>query len=146
MNPYITGGMALVIIILGWQLKASVTRNGELAAKLENQVSETQECADANVTTVGTVTALESRIATMIEERRVDTAIREEVLDERSQELLRANAVADQLRQERDHEIDDKPDCADLASLSVSFFCPDTGEQLRERSRGPGSNGDQASN
>ena len=51
MNPYIVGGVALVIAIMGWQLKSSITRNGELEVKLETQVSETLECASANDST-----------------------------------------------------------------------------------------------
>ena len=94
MNPYIIGGVALVIGIMGWQLKSSVTRNGELTAKLEVQASETLECTDVNATNQTTITALEDRIMVMIEARRVDTELREQVLVEREQELARAQARA----------------------------------------------------
>lgn len=146
MNPYMIGGVAILIAVMGWQLKSSITRNGELEAKLENQVAETLECADANATNLTTVTTLEERISIMIEERRVDTDLREQVLDERDQELMRVRAAADQLQRERDDEISQNPDCADLASLSVDFFCPAIGASLRERSRGADRNGDQDSN
>jgi glycyl-tRNA synthetase beta subunit len=140
MNPYITGGMALVILILGWQLKASVTRNGELTAKLEAQASETIEAADANATNQTTITGLEARVKKMIEDRRIDSEVRERVLDQREQELIAANARADQLQDERDDEIDTNPDCADLASLSLDMFCPAAAHQLRQRSLGEGRN------
>lgn len=142
MNPYVIGGVALVIAIMGWQLKSSYERNGELKAKLATQASETLECADANSTNLTTITTLEDRITTMIEERRVDTERREAVLIEREQEALRANARADQLEEERDDEIAANPDCADLTSLRVDFFCPATAEQLHKRSRGEGGDGD----
>ena len=143
MNPYVIGGVALVIAIMGWQLKSSVTRNGELSAKLETQATETLECTAANASTVDTITRLEATITTMVEERRIDTERREQIMDERDQALARAQIVSDELQEERDNEIDENPDCADLASLDVAFFCPTTGQQLRERSSGPGGNGDE---
>lgn len=142
MNPYLIGGVALVIALLSWQLKSSITRNGELSAKLEVQVGETLECADANTTNMVTVTELETRINTMVEERRIDTVRREEVLVEREQELLRVNARADRLEEERDNEITNNADCADLTSLSLDQFCPNTAQQLRQRSIGAGGDGD----
>ncbi len=142
MNPYVIGGVALVIAIMGWQLKSSVTRNGELSAKLETQAMETLECADSNLTNLKTISTIKEQMIVMIEERRIDTERREQVMDEREQELMRARAAADRLQEERDDEIDTNPDCAELASLSVGFFCPDTGQQLRERSSGQGGNQD----
>lgn len=142
MNPWVVGGGLAAIAILGLLLKSSYERNGELEAKLETQAAETQECADANATNSTTITELETRIADMIEERRVDTERREQVLVEREQELLRARARADELERERDDEIAENQDCADLTSLNVGLFCPATAGQLRERSRGPGSHGD----
>ncbi len=141
MNPYITGGMALIIIILGWQLKASVTRNGELEVKLEVQAGETLEAVAANTTNRTAITELTEEINAMIETRRVDSVRREQVLDEREQELLRANARADRLQDERDNEVDTNPDCADLTSLSLDMFCPATAHQLRQRSIGEGGDG-----
>ena len=135
MNPYVIGGVALVIAIMGWQLKSSVTRNGELSAKLETQATETLECTAANASTVDTITRLEATITTMVEERRIDTERREQIMDERDQALARAQIVSDELQEERDNEIDENPD--------VAFFCPATGQQLRERSSGPGGNGDE---
>jgi hypothetical protein len=142
MNPYLVGGVALVIAIMGWQLKSSVTRNGELEAKLETQAVETLECTSANATSVTAINTLETTIATMIEERRVDTVRREEILNERNLELERARAESDRLRDVRDDELDTNPDCAELSALSVDFFCPATGRQLRERSAGASGNGD----
>lgn len=142
MNPWVIGGGAAIIAILGLLLNSSIKRNGELEAKLETQANETRECADANVTNTTTITELEQRIESMIEERRVDTQRREEVLVEREQELLRARARADELERERDNEIETNQDCADLTSLNVGLFCPATAGQLRERSRGPGGHGD----
>lgn len=142
MNPYVIGGVVIVMSIMGWQLKSSVTRNGELEAKLETQVEETQECVDANSSNNSTISTLENQIETMIEERRVDIVRRERVLVEREQELLRANARAAELERERDNEIATNQDCADLTSLDVGRFCPATAGQLRERSRGASGNGD----
>lgn len=142
MNPYVIGGVAIVIAILGWSLKSSLERNGELTAKLEIQANETLEAADANDSNQITITELEERIIVMIEERRVDTVRREEVLEERAKELLRARARADRLQDERDDEIDTNPDCADLTSLSLDMFCPNTAQQLRDRPISAGSNGD----
>lgn len=142
MNPYILGGGAAVIVVMGVLLKNSYEANGELEAKLETQAAETLECSDANTTNQETITTLEGRIATMIEERRVDTERREQVLVEREQELLRARARADRLEEERENEINTNPDCADLTSLSLDMFCPDTAHQLRQRSIGAGGDGD----
>lgn len=140
MNPYVIGGTALLIIVLGWQLKASVTRNGELTAKLETQVSETLECAVANESNLTTVTTLEERIIAMVDERRADTVRREEILDERDQELATVRADAQRLRDERLDDFNETTDCTDLASLNVGFFCPTVAGELRERSAGEGSN------
>lgn len=142
MNPYILGGGLGLIAVLGFMLKGSYERNGELEAKLETQANETLECASANVSNVDTITTLESRIAAMIEERRSDTEERERILTEREQELLRARAEADRLREIRDDEQNENQDCADLLSLDVGRFCPTTADQLRERSRGEGGDGD----
>ena len=142
MNPYVLGGAALVIIVMGWQLKSSIQRNGELEAKLETQAEQTLEAANANDTNMVTIKTLTDRIATMVEERRVDTERREQILVEREADLLRARAEADRLRGEREDEQEDNEDCAALAQLDVGSFCPATANQLRERSRGPGSNGD----
>jgi hypothetical protein len=142
MNPYVLGGAALVIIVMGWQLKASITRNGELSAKLETQAEQTLEATDANDTNMVTIMELKSTIDSMVEERRVDTERREQVLVEREQELLRARARADDLEREREDEIATNQNCAELTALDVGFFCPATGEQLRQRSRGASSNGD----
>lgn len=142
MNPYITGGLALVIIIMGWQLKSSITRNGELEAKLETQAEQTQEAVDANGTNQTTITTLTERIDKMVEDRRVDTERREEVLVEREREMLRLRARADDLERERDDEIETNPDCADLTSLRPDQFCPNTAVQLRQRSLGIGGDGD----
>ena len=142
MNPYIAGGMALAIIILGWQLKGSLTREGETAAKLETQAGETLECVTANRTNSKTIDTLEERITTMVEERRVDTERREQVLVEREQEILRQIARADELERDRDDEETANLDCAELRSLSVESFCPVAGEQLRQRSLGISSDGD----
>lgn len=146
MNPYIIGGVALVIAIMGWQLKSSITRNGELEAKLEVQAGETQEAADANTSNVATILSLQKRIDLMIDQRRLDTERREQVLVEREQELSAANARADRLEREREDEIDTNPDCADLMSLSLDQFCPNTALQLRQRSSGEGGDRDSDSN
>ena len=140
MNPYVIGVVALIIVVMGWQLKSSISRNGELEAKLDTQVTETLECVDANKTNLTTVTALESRISVMVEERRVDTARREKVLDERDQELSAAKAEAQKLQDERDDAFNENPDCTDLASLRVDFFCPAVSDELRQRSTSQGSN------
>jgi hypothetical protein len=142
MNPYLLGGGVLALAVMGFLLKGAYERNGELEAKLETQAAETLEATSANTTNQETITELEARIAGMIEERRADTERREQVLVEREQELLRARARADRLEEERDNEIETNPDCADLTSLSLDMFCPNTASQLRQRSRSAGGNGD----
>lgn len=142
MNPYITGGVALLIILMGWQLKSSVTRNGELKVLLQKQADETQECVDSNATNNTTITALEERIADMIEERRVDAARREQVLVEREADILRWRARAEQLERERDNEIINNEQCMEFTSLDPSRFCPESASQLRLRSRGSSGDGD----
>ena len=99
MNPYVIGGGLAVFALMGFLLKNSYERNGELEAKLETQANETLECSDANTTNQETITGLETQIAAMIEERRVDTERREQVLVEREQELARAVARADRLEE-----------------------------------------------
>ena len=142
MNPYVIGGGLAVVAVLGFLLKNSYEKNGELEAKLATQANETLECTDANTTNQDTITSLETQIADMIEERRVDTERREQVLVEREAELARARARADQLEQERENEQETNQDCADLTSLSLDFFCPATAHQLRQRSIGAGGDGD----
>jgi hypothetical protein len=142
MNPYLIGGAVLTIAVMGFLLKGSYERNGELEAKLKTQAEQTLEAANANDSNIVTIRELRTEIETMIEERRVDTERREQVLVEREQELLRARARADDLEREREDEITNNQNCAELAALDVGFFCPTVGEQLRERSRGPGSNQD----
>lgn len=142
LNQYLTIGAAIAIVVLGALLKSSYERNGELEASLKMQTDETLECAEANSTNQESLTTLESRIAAMIEERRVDTERREQVLVERSRELAAATARADRLEQEREDEQNENPDCADLSSLSLDMFCPATAHQLRQRTTGAGSDGD----
>lgn len=142
MNPYLMGGIALLVIIMGASLKSSISRNGELEAKLESQAAETLECVDANRSNITSITELVTQIDEMVEQRRVDTVLREQVLDEKVQELIAAQAETDRLRGIRNDEFDSIPECAELSSLRVGFFCPATGRQLRERSRGENSNGD----
>jgi len=146
MNPYLIGGAVLTIAIMGFLLKGAYERTGELEAKLETQVEQTQEAADANNTNMVTIKTLTERIAIMVEARRVDTERREQVLVEREADLLRARAENDRLRGEREDEQNENPDCADLASLRVDLFCPATAGQLHERSRSPGGHGDRDSN
>lgn len=142
MNPYVIGGVAIVIAVMGWQLKSSVTRNGELEAKLEVQASETLECVAVNDSNQGIIDTMVTRMNRMIEERRVDNERREQVLVERERELTLARAETERLRNEREDEIDTNPDCADLTSLSLDLFCPNTAHQLRQRSIGAGGDED----
>lgn len=142
MNPYILGGGGALICVLSIALWNTLQRTGELEAKLDNQVQETLECADANETNNETVTQLEAQIARLSELRRAEAAERERILTERDQELARARARADELERLRDDEIETNEDCAALTGLRVDAFCPATAGQLRERSRGPGGNGD----
>lgn len=142
MNPYIVGGMGLLILIMGITLKSSITRNGELEAKLETQAAETLEATDANVSNMITIDTLRDRIVTMVEERRADIVRREQILVQRSADLVEARAEADRLRGEREDEQDENADCKDLAGLRVDFFCPATAQQLRQRSRSQGGDRD----
>jgi hypothetical protein len=135
MNPYIIGGGVAAIALLGFLLKGSYERNGELEAKLETQAAETQECVDANVTTMTTISELTEEISSMIEERRIDTERREQVLVERERELAAANARADRMERERQDEVLDNEECRNLTMLRVDQFCPATASQLRDRSR-----------
>lgn len=134
MNPYVIGGAALIIIILGWQLKSSLKENGELEANLIVANAAVGEAADANDSNMVTITTLKERITVMVDERRVDTEKREKVLDERDKQLVAAKAEAAKLKKERDEAFNENPDCADLASLSVEFFCPTVGDELLQRS------------
>lgn len=136
MNPYIAGGVALVVFVLSWQLKASITRNGELTVLLETQVFQTLECTDANQSNITSIASLQNRINIMVEQRQADAEQREQILVLREQELTAARARADRLEREREDEIDTNPDCADLMSLSLDQFCPNTAFQLRQRSIG----------
>jgi glycyl-tRNA synthetase beta subunit len=133
--------VALIIVVLGWQLRSALKRNGELEVKLDQQAQEAREAADANESNQETIGALAARIAVMVAERAADAEERERVLAERERELLRARARADELEREREDEKNQNQDCAALTALDVASFCPTTAEQLRVRSRGPG--GDQ---
>jgi len=139
MNLYAIGGAVVVIAILGFLLKGSYERNGELKAELSIANAATNEAADANDTNQITITELRAKITTMTEERRVDTVKREKVLDERERELVAARTEAAKLRKERNEAFNENPDCVDLASLSVEFFCPAAGGELRSRASSQGS-------
>lgn len=141
MNPYVIGGMGAAIAILGLLLKGAYEDKGELEAKLKTQAEQTTECADANETNTETITRLETRIATMVEERRVDTARREQVLAERERELNQARARAAELERARDDERESNAECADLLGMDLGSVCPATVDQLRVRTRGPGGQG-----
>ena len=142
MNPYVLGGGVVVIAIMGFLLKGAYERTGELEAKLKTQADETTECVNANQSTTTTIRELRIKVEDMVNQRRADAAEIDRVLAERDAALMRAEIEADEMEDERDGEIALLPDCADLTSLSVDFFCPATGRQLRERSRGPGGDED----
>lgn len=139
---YVLGGATLLVIILSVLLKGSYERTGELEAKLATQADETLECVAANDSTMATVDTLTTELAELIEERRIDTERREQILVERESDLLRARMENDRLRNERENEQDENADCKNLATLRVDLFCPATADQLRDRSRGPGGNRD----
>lgn len=143
-NKYITGGVALLILFLSWQLKASFTENGELTNKLETQTEQTRRCATANGTSLVAIADLRETIKTMVAERKADTERREQVLVQREEELRQARTLASKLQRERQNEINTNAKCKDLLSLDLSGFCPATFDQLRVRSRGGSSDGDGA--
>lgn len=145
MNPYIVGGGAAIIVVMGLLLKGSYERNGELEAKLDDQVQETNECVAANETNDETITQLESRIETLSTLRAAEAEERERVLTEREEELARARARADRLEREREDEIATNDDCAALMQLDLDSFCPATAHQLRQRSIGASGDGDEGS-
>jgi chromosome segregation ATPase len=134
--------VGVILVVLGWQLKAALQKVGELEAKLEQQARETEECVTANGTNQTTITDLESQIATMVEERRADAERREQVLTERERELEEARARADRLERERENEIASNDDCAALMQLDLDSFCPATAHQLRQRTIGASGDGD----
>ena len=136
MNPYLIGGGVAVLSVMGFLLKNSYERNGELEALLDTQVEQTQECVTANLTNDAAITELEVALDAMTAGRAADAAEREAVLVERSQELAAARALADRLERERQDEIDTIPECADLMALSIDAACPATTHQLRQRSIG----------
>jgi len=136
MNPYLIGGGVAVLSVMGFLLKNSYERNGELEALLDTQVDQTQECVTANLTNDAAITELEVALDAMTAGRAADAAEREAVLVERSQELAAARALADRLERERQDEIDTIPECADLMALSIDAACPATTHQLRQRSIG----------
>lgn len=142
MNPYILGGGIAALALMGFLLKGSYERNGELEAKLDTQVEQTQECVDANLTNDTAITELETALAAMTAGRAADAAEREAVLVQRSRELAEARAAADRLERERQDEIDTIPECADLMALSIDAACPATTHQLRQRSIGISGDGD----
>lgn len=145
MNPYLIGGSVALIVLLGWLLKGSYERAGELEAKLATQALEAEEAANANLTNQTTITRLQSRIEELVAQRRADAAERERLLLERDDTLRRLRIENDRLREEREDEITENEDCAELSALRVSDFCPAAGQQLRLRSGSPGSHGDQDS-
>ena len=138
-NPYVIGGVALVIAVLGWQLKVALKENGVLEANLVTANAQTNEAADANETLAATIEKLKKANATMVEERRIDTVRREKVLDERERQLATVRAEAARLKRERDEAFNENPDCTEFAGLNVELFCPLVGSGLRERSTSQGS-------
>ncbi len=142
MNPYVIGGGLAIIATLGLLLNHNVQKVGELRAKLDDQKAETQEAADANTTNMETITSLQDALGSCQALRRAEADEREALLVERSQELAAARIEAQRLREIRDDEQAENQNCADLSGLSIGSFCPATADSLRQRSSGPGSDGD----
>lgn len=131
-----------IFVLMAWMLHSKTERIGELEAKLDMQAQETREAADANDTNIETIATLKVALSELEATRAAEAAEREAMLVRRSQELSRALAEADELRRIREDEQDENQSCADLVALDVGTFCPAAANQLRERSRGPGSHGD----
>jgi hypothetical protein len=141
-NPYIIGGVSILVALMAWRLFAAHERIGELEAKLEVQAAETLEATNANDSNQLTIEGLTERIDIMVEQRRVDAEERERILVERDEIVMRLRMESDRLREERQDEIMENTDCAELSALRVSDFCPSTGRQLRLRSGGQGGDRD----
>jgi len=142
MNPYVIGGVVLVFGVMAWQLKASVTKNGELEAKLETQAQATQTCADANESSVAAIGTLRAEIERIASLRAAEAAERESLLVERDRELTAARNRAAELERERRNEIESNAMCAEVMAIHVDDACPASINQLRQRAFGESSHED----
>lgn len=142
MNPYVIGGGLAAMAVMGFLLKNSYERNGELEVKLQTQADQTLECVSANETNDKAISRLEVALRRMTDGRVADAAEREAVLVRRSVELAEARAEASRLERERQDEINTNTECADIMALSIDAACPAATHQLRQRSIGISGDGD----
>jgi hypothetical protein len=136
-------GMALILIAAQYYLLQRANEKvGRLKALQREQVAQTQLAADANETCIATVSELEASLAALAEARRLDREKADAVIADREERLSRAARRAAEERRARRELWNSTQSCTGLAALRVDLACSPVAERLRERSAGPGGDGD----
>lgn len=125
-----------IALLFGWLLLNAWERAGELEAKLDNQVNETEEAVSANESNHVAIKALTERLRIMVRDRASDAERRAAELRKRDSDLAQARADAVLAKRQRDEMLSNE--CKTLSEIVVADVCPGTASGLRERSRSPG--------
>ena len=139
MNIGLTIGGYVVAAILGLFLLSANKRIGELETKLDVQVQETREAADANDSNILTIVELVEANRRLAAARKADAERSKQEIVLRDMALIVAQGVAEQERRKRLEILKSTENCDTYASLVVADICPAFALELRERSRAPGS-------
>lgn len=133
------GAAAFAMVLVGiqtWRLGNSQEEIGELKAKIFHQVAQTQQAVGVNVTLNTQLDGLATRIADMVEARRLEREEQDRVLAARDEDLAAAVDEARRLEGERDVIFRSTLSCAELGSTRVDLACPAIADQLRQRTHG----------
>lgn len=139
MNPLmIAGGVAALFAVIGglqtWRLGNAQEEVGELRAKMEVQIAETRQAVDVNTALNTNIDELATKIAAMVEGRRLEREEQDRVLAARDEDIAAATAIARRLEGERDEIFRRDLGCAEMGDIRVDLVCPAIAEQLRELS------------
>ena len=139
MNLGLTIGGYAVAAILGLLLLSANKRIGELETKLDVQVEETREAADANDSNILTIVELVEANRRLAAARKADAERSKQEIVLRDMALIVAQGVAEQERRKRLEILKSTENCDTYANLVVADVCSAIAVELRERSRAPDS-------
>ncbi len=139
MNLWATIGGYAAAAILGLMLLSVNKRIGELETKLDVQVEETREAADANDSNMLTIAELKVKNRDLVAARKADTERSEREIGIRNMAIIVAQEVAAEERRQRLEILKSTENCDTYANLVVADVCSAIALELRERSRAPGS-------
>ncbi len=139
MNLWLTIGGYAIAAILGLLLLSANKRIGELETKLDVQVEETREAADANDSNMLTIAELREANRRMVAARKADAERSKREIGIRNMAIIVAQEVAAEERRQRIEILKSTENCDTYANLVVADVCSAIAVELRERSRAPDS-------